>query len=143
MTIALLSAWRSERFFTALVITGFVLAAEVLEGLTVGEGDVPSRTFSFPSPNGHGQAHAQVVEIAADQVRVGDTVIVNRVDIFPSMASCLAAAPLWNRQPLRGEAMPVEKVLGDVVYAGTMNQSGALENNCSETWPRHDVRKDR
>src|ERR1700692_2692327 len=36
MTIALLSALAIGEFFTALVITGFVLAAEVLEGLTVG-----------------------------------------------------------------------------------------------------------
>jgi cation transport ATPase len=38
MTIALLSALSIGEFFTALVITGFVLAAEVLEGLTVGRG---------------------------------------------------------------------------------------------------------
>jgi cation transport ATPase len=38
MTIALLSALAIGEFFTALVITGFVLAAEVLEGLTVGSG---------------------------------------------------------------------------------------------------------
>ena len=38
MTIALLSALAIGEFFTALVITGFVLAAEVLEGLTVGRG---------------------------------------------------------------------------------------------------------
>ena len=38
MTIALLSALAIGEFVTALVITGFVLAAEVLEGLTVGRG---------------------------------------------------------------------------------------------------------
>src|SRR6202047_3675126 len=38
MTIALLSALAIGEFFTALVITAFVLAAEVLEGLTVGRG---------------------------------------------------------------------------------------------------------
>ena len=38
MTIALLAALAIREFFTVLVITGFVLAAEVLEGLTVGRG---------------------------------------------------------------------------------------------------------
>jgi cation transport ATPase len=38
MTIALLAALAIGEFFTALVITAFVLAAEVLEGLTVGRG---------------------------------------------------------------------------------------------------------
>src|ERR1700681_3313207 len=38
MTIALLAALGIAEFFTALVITAFVLAAEVLEGLTVGRG---------------------------------------------------------------------------------------------------------
>ena len=38
MTIALLSALAIGEFFTALVITAFVLAAEILEGLTVGRG---------------------------------------------------------------------------------------------------------
>jgi cation transport ATPase len=38
MTIALLSALAIGEFFTALVITAFVLGAEILEGLTVGRG---------------------------------------------------------------------------------------------------------
>src|SRR5258706_10210752 len=38
MTIALLAATAIGEFFTALMITAFVLAAEVLEGLTVGRG---------------------------------------------------------------------------------------------------------
>jgi len=42
---------------------------------------------------------------------------------------------------ITGEAMPAEKIAGDAVYAGTINQSGALEIGAPETWPRHDVRK--
>ena len=38
MTIALVAALAIGEFFTALVITAFVLAAEILEGLTVGRG---------------------------------------------------------------------------------------------------------
>src|SRR3981081_1487241 len=38
MTIALLAALGIGEFFTALIITVFVLIAEVLEGLTVGRG---------------------------------------------------------------------------------------------------------
>ena len=38
MTIALLAALGIGEFFTALIITVFVLVAEVLEGLTVGRG---------------------------------------------------------------------------------------------------------
>jgi cation transport ATPase len=44
MTIALVSALAIGEFFTALVITAFVLAAEILEGLTVGAAGAPFRT---------------------------------------------------------------------------------------------------
>ena len=77
MTIALLSALAIGEFFTALVITGFVLAAEVLEGLTVGRGRRAIQDLlNFLPRTVTVRRNAQVVEIAADQVRVGDTVIV-------------------------------------------------------------------
>ena len=57
MTIALLSALAIGEFFTALVITAFVLAAEVLEGLTVGRGRRAIQDLlNFLPQNGHGQA---------------------------------------------------------------------------------------
>ena len=57
MTIALLSALAIGEFFTALVITAFVLAAEVLEGLTVGRGRRAIQDLArFPSPNRPGPA---------------------------------------------------------------------------------------
>src|ERR1700720_64357 len=128
MTIALLSALAIGEFFTALVITGFVLAAEVLEGLTVGRGrraiqsllDFLPRTVTV-------RRNAQLMEISADQVKVGDTVIVKPGGHIPVDGVVLGGTSFVEQAAITGEAMPVEKVLGDVVYAGTMNQSGALE----------------
>src|SRR3984957_3204442 len=128
MTIALLSALAIGEFFTALVITAFVLAAEVLEGLTVGRGrraiqsllDFLPRTVAV-------RRNDQVMEIASDQVQVGDTVIVKPGGRIPVDGVVLGGRSFVEQAAITGEAMPVEKAPGDAVYAGTINQSGALE----------------
>jgi len=128
MTIALLSALAIGEFFTALVITGFVLAAEVLEGLTVGRGrraiqsllDFLPRTVTV-------RRNGDVLEIASAHVQVGDTVIVKPGGHIPVDGVVLGGRSFVEQAAITGEAMPVEKTQGDVVYAGTINQSGALE----------------
>ena len=128
MTIALLSALAIGEFFTALVITAFVLAAEVLEGLTVGRGrraiqdllDFLPRTVSVRRNN-------EVVEIPAENLRVGDSVIVKPGGRIPVDGLVLSGRSFVEQAAITGEAMPVEKSLGSTVYAGTINQSGALE----------------
>ena len=128
MTIALLSALAIGEFFTALVITGFVLAAEVLEGLTVGRGrraiqsllDFLPRTVTV-------RRNDQVLEVASDQVQVGDTVIVKPGGHIPVDGVVLGGRSFVEQAAITGEGMPVEKTPGDAVYAGTINQSGALE----------------
>jgi heavy metal translocating P-type ATPase len=128
MTIALLSALAIGEFFTALVITAFVLAAEVLEGLTVGRGrraiqsllDFLPRTVAV-------RRNDQVVEVASDQVQVGDTIIVKPGGRIPVDGIVLDGRSFVEQAAITGEAMPVEKAPGNPVYAGTINQSGALE----------------
>ena len=128
MTIALLSALLIGEFFTALVITGFVLAAEVLEGLTVGRGrraiqsllDFLPRTVAV-------RRNDQVVEVPSDQVQVGDTVIVKPGGHIPVDGVVVGGRSFVEQAAITGEAMPVEKASGDAVFAGTINQSGALE----------------
>jgi heavy metal translocating P-type ATPase len=128
MTIALLSALAIGEFFTALVITGFVLAAEVLEGLTVGRGrraiqdllDFLPRTVSVRRNN-------EVIEIPAENLQLSDTVIVKPGGRIPVDGLVLVGRSFVEQAAITGEAMPVEKLSGDPVYAGTINQSGALE----------------
>jgi heavy metal translocating P-type ATPase len=128
MTIALLSALAIGEFFTALVITGFVLAAEVLEGLTVGRGrraiqdllDFLPRTVSVRRNN-------EAIEIPAESLRLSETVIVKPGGRIPVDGVVLSGRSFVEQAAITGEAMPVEKLAGDPVYAGTVNQSGALE----------------
>src|SRR5208282_2735692 len=128
MTIALFSALAIGEFFTALVITAFVLAAEVLEGLTVGRGrraiqdliDFLPRTVSVRRNN-------EELEIPAENLQLGDAVIVKPGGRIPVDGRVLGGRSFVEQAAITGEAMPVEKLPGDPVYAGTINQSGALE----------------
>src|SRR5450631_3020560 len=128
MTIALLSALAIGEFFTALVITGFVLAAEVLEGLTVGRGRRAIQSLlDFLPRTATVRRNGDVLEIPSDQVKVGDTVIVKPGGRIPVDGIVLSGRSFVEQAAITGEAMPVEKAPGDGVYAGTINQSGALE----------------
>src|SRR5580692_6528641 len=128
MTIALLSALAIGEFFTALVITGFVLAAEVLEGLTVGRGRRAIQSLlDFLPRTASVRRNGQVIEVASDQVQVGDTVIVKPGGHIPVDGIVVGGRSFVEQAAITGEAMPVEKMQGDAVYAGTINQSGALE----------------
>jgi len=128
MTIALLAALAIGEFFTALVITAFVLAAEVLEGLTVGRGRRAIQSLlDFLPRTATVRRNGEVLEIASDQVKVGDTVIVKPGGRIPVDGTVLGGRSFVEQAAITGEAMPVEKAPGNGVYAGTINQSGALE----------------
>ena len=128
MTIALLAALAIREFFTALVITGFVLAAEVLEGLTVGRGRRAIQDLlDFLPRSVLVRRDGQETEIAADQVQVGDRVIVKPGGHIPVDGVVLGGHSFVEQAAITGEAMPVEKAAGSFVYAGTINQLGALE----------------
>ncbi len=128
MTIALFAALAIGEFFTALVIATFVLTAEVLEGLTVGRGrraiqdliDFLPRTVSVRRNN-------EVLEILAENLQLGDTVVVKPGGRIPVDGLVLGGRSFVEQAAITGEAMPIEKLPGDLVYAGTVNQSGALE----------------
>ncbi len=128
MTIALLAALAIREFFTALVITGFVLAAEVLEGLTVGRGRRAIQDLlDFLPRSVLVRRDGKETEIAADQVQVGDRVIVKPGARIPVDGVVRGGHSFVEQAAITGEAMPVEKSAGSFVYAGTINQLGALE----------------
>jgi heavy metal translocating P-type ATPase len=128
MTIALLSALAIGEFFTALIITLFVLIAEVLEGLTVGRGRRAIRDLlDFLPRTVTVRRDGRLEEIESQLIELGDTVIVRPGARIPVDGVVRGGGSFVDQAAITGEPMPVEKSEGDPVYAGTINQSGALE----------------
>ena len=128
MTIALLAALLIGEFRTVLVIIFFVLIAEVLEGLTVGRGrtaikhllDLLPRSATVRRSGG-------TAEVGAEEIQIGDVVLVKPGTRLPVDGVVLTGHSAIDQSPITGESLPVEKVEGSEVFAGTINQSGALE----------------
>ena len=128
MSIAIVAAAAIGEFFSALVITLFVLVAEVLEGLTVSRGrrairdllDFLPRSVSVRRSGG-------ISDIHADDLKVGDAVLVNPGGRVPVDGIVVSGHSFLDQARITGESMPVEKTAGSPVYAGSINQSGAIE----------------
>jgi Cd2+/Zn2+-exporting ATPase len=58
---------------------------------------------------------------------VGDVVIVRPGERIPADGVVVAGMSSVDQSPMTGESVPVDKVIGDQVFAGTLNQEGALE----------------
>jgi len=128
MAIAIVAAAAISEYFTALIITLFVLIAEVLEGMTVSRGrrairdllDFMPRTVTVR----HGDGGR---EISADALKIGDSVLVNPGAQVPVDGVVIGGRSFVDEARITGEWMAAEKRQGAMVYAGSINQSGALE----------------
>ena len=128
MAIAILAALAIREVFTALVITLFVLVAEVLEGLTVGRGRRAIRHLVDLLPSSATVSdRGGWKEVGVAQIQVGDTVLIKPGSSIPADGSVVGGNSFVDQATITGESMPVEKKPGSAVYAGTINQSGALE----------------
>lgn len=74
-----------------------------------------------------------IVEIPAEVVRVGEWLQVLPGEKIPVDGKVLDGQTTVNESMLTGEAVPVTKQPGDLVIAGTLNQSGAIAIEATRT----------
>jgi heavy metal translocating P-type ATPase len=128
MTIAIVAAAAIGQFFTALIITLFVLVAEVLEGLTVGRGRKAIRDLLEFLPREVSVRRAGAISaISAEELRIGDAILVAPGGRIPVDGTVLSGHSFVDESRITGESMPTEKTADNHVFAGSINQSGALE----------------
>jgi heavy metal translocating P-type ATPase len=128
MSIAIIAAAAISEFFTALVITLFVLIAEVLEGMTVSRGRRAIRDLLDFLPRAVSvRRSGAVAEVDADTLTVGEAVLVNPGGRIPVDGTVIAGHSFVDQARITGESLPIEKTAGAAVFAGSINQSGALE----------------
>ncbi len=128
MAIAIVAALAIREIFTALIITLFVLVAEILEGLTVGRGRRAIQHLIELLPSTATVRRAgRWNDVEIQEVAICDEVLVRPGGRVPVDGKVIGGHSFVDQAPITGESMPVEKHPSSIVYAGTINQSGALE----------------
>jgi Cd2+/Zn2+-exporting ATPase len=67
------------------------------------------------------------VDIPAEEVKAGDVFVVLPGQSMPTDGEVVIGQSSVDQAPVTGESVPVEKNVGDTVFAGTINGEGALE----------------
>ncbi len=73
------------------------------------------------------QRDGEVVEIGVEALSIGDVVVVRPGERMPVDGSVVGGSTTVDQSPITGESIPVYKGIGDSVFSGTINGSGALE----------------
>src|SRR5207249_8613824 len=66
-------------------------------------------------------------DINASEIRAGDVVVVKPGSRIPVDGEVIAGNSFVDQSTITGESLPVQKIAGTRVYAGTINQSGSLD----------------
>lgn len=115
-------------FEAAAMITVLVLLGQVLELRARSQTSsamksllgLAPKTARVVEPNG------QESEIALEQVRVGDRLLVRPGDRVPVDGVVVDGVTAIDESMVTGEPLPVEKVIGSTVTGGTINGTGSL-----------------
>ncbi len=134
MSIAVLATLMVGQFLTGLVITLFVLIAELLEDLTVASGRNVIRSLLDLLPRrAFVRRNGTEIEVDSASLQIGDLVIIKPGEKIPVDGRVVKGNSFVDQSSITGESLPSEKTEGVAVYAGTINQSGVLEVETRQT----------
>jgi len=128
MTVAVVGAIGLGEWFEASTVAFLFMLSNWLESWSVGRARRAIQALmELAPPTARVQRDdGQEIEIDANNVVIGDRVIVKPGEKFPLDGRVLEGHTSANQAPITGESIPVRKVIGDEVFAGTINQDGAV-----------------
>ncbi len=130
MTVAAIGAVAIDEWFEAATVTFLFALALLLESWSVGRArraigalmDLsPTKARIMTSGNG------RLEEVPVQEVQVGAVAVVRPGEKVPLDGIIVSGSSHINQSPITGESIPVGKVVGDEVFAGTINEDGAFE----------------
>jgi len=130
MTVAVMGAITIGEWFEAATISFLFSIALLLEHWSVGRArraistlmDLSPVTARYICPK-----DGDVLEKPVEEVPVGVTVLVRPGEKIPLDGKVVKGISTVNQAPITGESIPVPKEAGNKVFAGTINEDGALE----------------
>jgi len=123
-----------EEYLAGAFIALMLVSGRSLEGWAAGRADRELRSLIDRAPRrAHLRVDDRVDDVAADQVRVGDLVLVKPGEVLPVDGRIEDDAALVDESALTGETLPVTRRPGDAVRSGTVNAGGPFDMRAAAT----------
>ena len=132
MTIAIIGAAFIGEWEEAAVVVFLFAVSEALEAYSMDKARQSIRQLMDIAPpialikRAHGE-HFHEMELPTEQIEIEDILIVKPGQKIAMDGIVLSGLSAVNQAAITGESIPVNKTTGDEVFAGTLNEEGALE----------------
>ena len=136
MTLGIVGALLIRQYAAAAVIVFFMRFADFVEGFTTERSRRAIKELLKLAPE-----TARVVQngterdVPADEVHRGDVVLVKPGERIPVDGVVLDGSAGVNQAPITGESVPLEKHVGDAVFAASICERGALRIRTNRVGP--------
>lgn len=125
MTLGILGALGIGQYAAAAVIVFFMRFADFLESFTTERSRRAIKELLKLSPEtARVEREGREVEVPAEEVHRGEVILVKPGERIPVDGRVLAGRASVNQAPITGESIPVEKTVGDSVFAATVLERG-------------------
>ncbi len=134
VALAILAAFAMQEYATAGVVAFFMLLSELIETRTAlgARASIESLIKLTPTKANLLDAKGGEKEVQVSSLKAGDCVRVRPGDNIPADGEVVKGLSSVNEATITGESLPVDKVPGMQVFAGTNNLTGVLDINVTK-----------
>jgi Zn2+/Cd2+-exporting ATPase len=128
MTVAILGAFVIGEWSEGAIIVILFAIGEVLERFSLDRARQSIRSLVDISPKeALVRRSGKELTIPAEEIQIGEVLLVKAGQQIAMDGTVVNGFSTVNQAPITGESIPVSKVKGDEIYAGTLNEEGYLE----------------
>ncbi|NGX59041.1 MAG: putative cadmium-transporting ATPase [Chlamydiae bacterium] len=128
MFVAVIGAIAIGQMFEGAAVTFLFSLALLLESWSIDRARKAISSLLDLSPTlARVMRDGQLTEKKVEDVAIGEKVLIRPGEKIPLDGLVVAGSSSVNQAPITGESMPVSKKEGDQIFAGTINEDGALE----------------
>ncbi len=128
MAVAIFASLLVGQFTVSVVVTFFVLLSEYIETYAVDRGRQTITLLEKSAPRmALVRRGGQEEEVDVGTLAPNDVVIVRDGERVPVDGTIVVGSAFLNQSSITGESTKVEKSAGDLVYAGSVDESGLIE----------------
>ena len=128
MSIAALGAWVIGEQREAAATLFLFAIAELLEAYSMDRArNAIKSLMDLSPPEATVLRHGRELRVPIGEIEIGEMVRVRPGEKIPVDGEIIAGRSSVNQAPITGESMPIDKVPGDQVFAGSLNGHGTVE----------------